>query len=82
MFSPVPTQTMFGFDWRDRDVADGDGGFLVEEVREGGAVVDGLEQPAGRGGDVVGGRVGLDDGDGGDAAAHVRRADATASSSS
>ena len=64
LFSPVPTQTMFGLLRRHRDVADGDGRFVVELVLEGGAVVDGLEQAAGGGGDLVGGGIGLEDGDG------------------
>src|SRR5262249_60415601 len=53
-----------------RHVADRHGGLPVELVLEGGAVVGGLEQPAGGGGDPVGGGVGLVDGEGGDAPAH------------
>src|SRR5262249_7613320 len=60
----------------DGDVADGAGGFPVDVVLEGDAVVGGLEQAAAAGGDVVDGGVGLVDGEGGDAAAHVGRADA------
>src|SRR5262249_19890330 len=59
----------------DGHVADGDGGLLVEAVLEGDAVVDGPQQAAGGGGDEPAARVGLGDGDGGDAAAHGRRAD-------
>src|SRR5207237_8101015 len=58
------------------DVADGDGGLVVELVVEGDAVVAGLEQAAGGGGDPVGRGVGLEDGDGGDAPAHGGGADA------
>ena len=75
LFSPVPTQTMLRFDGRDADVADGDGAFLVELMLEGDAVVGRLEQPARRGGDPVGGGVGLEDREGGDAPAHVGGAD-------
>ena len=75
MFSPVPTQTMFWFDGATATSPMETVASLVELVLEGDAVVGRLEQPAGGGGDPVGGRVGLEDGDGGDAAAHVRRAD-------
>ncbi len=60
---------------RDAYVADRHGGLAVELVLEGDAVVDGLEQPAGSGGHPVRRRVGLVDGKGGDASAHVGRAD-------
>ena len=76
LFSPVPTQTMFGPTGRRRRRRCETVASLVELMLEGDAVVDRLEQPAGGGGDPVGGRVGLEDGDGGDAAAHGRRADA------
>src|SRR5690606_21524899 len=59
----------------DADGADGDGVLLVELVLEGDAVVDGLEQAAGGGGDEVGARVGLEAGDGGAAPALRGRAD-------
>src|SRR5205823_4622652 len=59
----------------DADGADGDGPLVVELVLEGAAVVDGLDEAAGGAGDPVGGGVGLEDADGGDAAAHVGRAD-------
>ena len=75
LFSPVPTQTMLRIGRRDADVADGDGGLVVELVLEGDAVVDGLEQTAGGGGDPVGAGVGLEDGKADDAAAHAGRAD-------
>src|SRR5262249_38546954 len=55
----------------DADVADGDGGLVVELVLEGHAVVGGLEQAAGGGGDPVGAGVGLVHGQGGDAGGHV-----------
>src|SRR5262249_31491944 len=61
---------------RDGHGADGDGALVVELVLEGGAVIAGLEEAAGGGGDPVGTRVGVEDADGGDAAAHGRRADA------
>ena len=59
------------------DRADGDGAFAVELVVEGDAVVDRLEQSARSGGDPVGGRVGLEDGQRGDAAAHRSGPDRT-----
>ena len=49
---------------------------MVELMLEGDAVVGRLEQTAGGGGDPVDARVGLVDREGGDASAHVRRADA------
>ena len=59
----------------DGDVADGDGGFVVELVLEGEPLLVVLSKPARRGGDLVASRVGLEDGEGRDAAAHVGRAD-------
>ena len=55
---------------------DGDGRLAVELVLVGDAVVGRLEQPAGGGGDPVGGGVGRADGEGRDATAHGGRADA------
>ncbi len=60
---------------RHAHVADGHRGLVVELVLEGGAVVDGLQQAARGRGDPVSGGVGLEDGQGDDAAAHRRRAD-------
>ena len=60
---------------RDSDGTDGNGCLIVELVLVRHAVVRRLEQPAGRGGDVVDGRVGFINGDVGDATAHVGRAD-------
>ena len=48
---------------------------MIELVLERDAVVDRLEQTAGSGGDPVGAGIGLKDGNGGDAPAHVGRAD-------
>src|SRR5689334_618260 len=46
----------------DGDTAEGDGRLEIEEVSEAVAVVDGLEQAAGCGGDEKGAGIGFDDG--------------------
>ena len=59
----------------DRNVTNRDRALLVENDIERGAVVHGLQQPAGAGGDVVSRWLGLHDGHRGDPPRHVRRAD-------
>src|SRR5439155_21679010 len=59
----------------DRDGAEGDAVLVVEDRRPGLALVGGLPQAAGRGGDEDVGGVVLDDGQVHDAAAHVGGAD-------